>query len=353
MADRYWVGGSGTWDSSTTTNWSSTSGGSGGASAPTSSDNVYFDQNGPYNVGMSSTSRAYCKNLTVTGTNVSFVNTVTSFRSIDVYGDFTLHSSTYFGIGYASLRFYGTDNTDITITTNGVAIDAIAVYFSRNFSTSYSYSLNGSFTATNSNVYFYKNFNLNGYTLTANLINSSSALGNPIIDFGTNGSIICTTGDWTLYSNYTINGTGTINMSSSYGQSFTGGGINYPVTIAFNSSSGYGLTITDSGNTFENIKNNSKTGTLTLPSGTTTFNNFNIKGAIGYSKFNITGNASSGSTISKSSGTVFGKYLNVANTTATGGATWYAGGSTLTNSTGWVSAFAPIEGTAISLFFNT
>lgn len=43
MADRYWVGGSGTWNSTNTANWSSTSGGSGGASVPTAGDNVYFD----------------------------------------------------------------------------------------------------------------------------------------------------------------------------------------------------------------------------------------------------------------------------------------------------------------------
>ena len=43
MANRYWVGGSGTWDATNTTNWSATSGGAGGASAPTSADNVYFD----------------------------------------------------------------------------------------------------------------------------------------------------------------------------------------------------------------------------------------------------------------------------------------------------------------------
>lgn len=42
MADRYWVGGSGTWDNATT-NWSATSGGAGGASAPTYADNVIFD----------------------------------------------------------------------------------------------------------------------------------------------------------------------------------------------------------------------------------------------------------------------------------------------------------------------
>ena len=45
MANRYWVGGSGTWDSSTTTHWSASSGGAGGASVPTSADIVLLDAN--------------------------------------------------------------------------------------------------------------------------------------------------------------------------------------------------------------------------------------------------------------------------------------------------------------------
>jgi hypothetical protein len=43
MADRYWVGGTGTWDGSNTANWSTSSGGSGGASVPTSADAVIFN----------------------------------------------------------------------------------------------------------------------------------------------------------------------------------------------------------------------------------------------------------------------------------------------------------------------
>lgn len=43
MANRYWVGGTGSWDD--TAHWSATSGGSSGASAPSSSDSVYFDAN--------------------------------------------------------------------------------------------------------------------------------------------------------------------------------------------------------------------------------------------------------------------------------------------------------------------
>lgn len=45
MANRYWVGGTGTWNTTSTTNWSATSGGAAGASAPTSTDLAIFDAN--------------------------------------------------------------------------------------------------------------------------------------------------------------------------------------------------------------------------------------------------------------------------------------------------------------------
>ena len=43
MANRYWVGGSGTWDATNTANWSATSGGAGGASVPSLTDVVFFN----------------------------------------------------------------------------------------------------------------------------------------------------------------------------------------------------------------------------------------------------------------------------------------------------------------------
>ena len=45
MANRYWVGGAGTWVHSSTMRWSETSGGSPGASAPVSGDVAIFDTN--------------------------------------------------------------------------------------------------------------------------------------------------------------------------------------------------------------------------------------------------------------------------------------------------------------------
>ena len=44
MADKYWVG-TGTWNTTNTANWRTTSGGATTTSVPTAADNVYFDAN--------------------------------------------------------------------------------------------------------------------------------------------------------------------------------------------------------------------------------------------------------------------------------------------------------------------
>ena len=45
MANRFWVGGTATWDGTAGTKWATTSGGAGGAAVPTSADDVFFDGN--------------------------------------------------------------------------------------------------------------------------------------------------------------------------------------------------------------------------------------------------------------------------------------------------------------------
>jgi hypothetical protein len=81
MADRYWVGGTGTWNTTSTTNWSATSGGPNGASVPTSADNVFFDTAsaaGNYTVSTSIGLTLSCLNLTIakaTAGNVTFIDT--------------------------------------------------------------------------------------------------------------------------------------------------------------------------------------------------------------------------------------------------------------------------------------
>jgi fibronectin-binding autotransporter adhesin len=65
MADRYWVGGTGSWNS--TAKWSTTSGGASGASVPTASDNAIFDANsGTAHYTVTVTDNATCADLTFT-----------------------------------------------------------------------------------------------------------------------------------------------------------------------------------------------------------------------------------------------------------------------------------------------
>lgn len=73
MANRYWVGGSGTWNTSNTANWSATSGGAGGASAPVLADSVFFNgSSGGGTVTISGT--VDCWDITDTGFTGNFAH---------------------------------------------------------------------------------------------------------------------------------------------------------------------------------------------------------------------------------------------------------------------------------------
>lgn len=66
MANRYWVGGTGTWDTTSTANWSSASGGAPGASAPNAADVAFFDANSGTGVATLG-EPVTCLRLTMTG----------------------------------------------------------------------------------------------------------------------------------------------------------------------------------------------------------------------------------------------------------------------------------------------
>jgi hypothetical protein len=86
---RFWVGGSGTWDASDTTHWSATSGGAGGASAPTSAVDAVFDAAGGGGTVTvdSGAGLVNCKSLTVSAV---YTIEAAGFDSIQIYGDYTV-----------------------------------------------------------------------------------------------------------------------------------------------------------------------------------------------------------------------------------------------------------------------
>jgi hypothetical protein len=113
MANRYWVGGTGTWNTTSTTNWSATPGGASGASVPTAADSVFFDQAGTYTVTM--TGARSCQDITVSAGTVTFTSTGT----LTISGSMSLVAATVWN-ATGSLTFSATGAA--TITTNGVTL---------------------------------------------------------------------------------------------------------------------------------------------------------------------------------------------------------------------------------------
>jgi hypothetical protein len=123
MANRYWVGGAGTWNTTSTTNWSDTSGGAGGFSVPTVADSVFFDQAGTYTVTM--TGALACLDITVSAGTVTFA-TGTS-PTLNVRGSMSLRAGTVWA-AVITITFSAT-TTGQTITTNGVTLTNGVIVF--------------------------------------------------------------------------------------------------------------------------------------------------------------------------------------------------------------------------------
>jgi len=116
MADRYWVGGAGTWNTTSTTNWSASSGGASGASAPTAADDIFFDQAGTYTVTVTA---GLCRNITVSAGTVTFSGVTTGPT---ISGSMSLAAATVWNIGATRTTTFNATTTGQTITTNGVTL---------------------------------------------------------------------------------------------------------------------------------------------------------------------------------------------------------------------------------------
>lgn len=124
MADRYWVGGTGDW--SDTSHWSTSSGGAGGASVPTGSDNVFFDANSDsgttFSVSIVSTNR-FCRDFTASGLNYEMTFTQSLQRTVNIFGNLSLPATNFVWQG-PTLLF---NSSSQTITTNGVVLNDVII----------------------------------------------------------------------------------------------------------------------------------------------------------------------------------------------------------------------------------
>lgn len=279
MAIRYWVGGSGTWDASSTANWSTSSGGASGASVPVSFDTVYINANSG-------------SSFTITlGANVSIdsltISITASSATLNLNGYNLTTSDTCTFSGYAIVNV-GSG----TLTVNSLSQTG----------TNSNVSLNtGSITCSGTYTFTTGTLNFNSGSITC--LTWVSQTGTRTIDWNTNGTIYVT---GTYLSHISTNLT-TTNAPGNFVH--TGTSLTASINNTFTESTAPNLSMTGSNisNTVVIVKNLVLNGTgpvnfsakvygdLTLPSGfTSTSGGFTMLATSG-TKTITTNNAASSS----------------------------------------------------------
>jgi len=260
MADRYWVGGTGTWDATSTANWSASSGGGTGASVPTAADNVFFDVNsnvgtGAFTVTMANDPRV-CNDFTASGLDGVMTLDGTSI-GLTISGSL-LFPATNLTITYSGTTTFNATTAGKTITANGKTFTS-AVTFN---------GIGGVWT-------FGSAFNCSNFVTHTNGTIDTSSVGNYAFTWGqlssANSNVrtlnlnasTCNTGSFTpgiqcTPTNWAFNaGTSTINFNgTSTGIDASGGGLTFYNVAWPLANSGAPIT---GANTFNNFTVASKT----------------------------------------------------------------------------------------------
>jgi hypothetical protein len=281
MADRYWILGTGTWDSTSTTNWSTSSGGAGGASVPTASDNVFFDANSnvlatAFTVTMANTPRV-CNDFTAAGLDGVMTLAGTSI-GLTVSGSLTFQA-TNFTCTYTGATTFNATTTGKTVTTNGVAFGGNCDFDGAGGA----WTLGSALTTSNSTSLVRGTLNLSSYTLSTGTFQSNYS-NTRTIAFGT-GNITCTgTGIFTFYilitTNLTTTGTQVVNITSVGSTSITvrNGALSEANSISYNFTGGtYALTfLATASHTARNVDFTGYAGTWNATSTGVVYGNFKL-----------------------------------------------------------------------------
>jgi hypothetical protein len=346
----YWVGGTGSWNTSNKANWSNVSGGTGGYALPAQSTNVFFDSNsGTGTITTSASSSA--NSLDATGSSFTFNATS---NAPTIYGNFTLSATTVWSPGTTTT--FAATSTGKTITTNGVSLNGTGAIFNGvggGWTLQDNFNPTGGFTLTNGT------FNANNFNVTTSDV-ASSGSSVRTLTMGSGTWTLTGTGTiWTTLTstNLTLNAnTSTIILSntSATAKTFSGGGKTF-YNLVIGAGAGVAIYTIAGSNTFNTISSNKTSAyTITLTAGTTTtVTDWTATGTSGNLLTLNSSTVGTRATLSKASGTVSVDYLSIRDSQATGGASWYAGANSVdvNNNLGWIfaSPFSPI-GTFFQLF---
>jgi hypothetical protein len=276
--------------------------------------------------------------------NLTFANAIytVSFSQITIFGSFTVAGTSPTFTSTSNVITFGATSGSHSITTNGEVLD-----FPININApGATYSLGSALTlgSTRTLTLTQGTFNTSNFNVTSLSLSSSGSSARTLTLGSSTWTILgsgATAWDVTTSTNMTLNrGTSRISMSSASSKTFNGGGLTYGILEQAGAGA---LTITGTSNRFADIQRSfAGANTITLPGGVTTFfDDFTLTGlsAVARTTFNSSGTM----TISKSSGTVSVDFLSIANSTATGGAAWYAGNNSvnLGGNTGWIFTAPP------------
>lgn len=172
MANRYWVGGTATWDGTAGSKWATTSGGAGGAAVPTSADDVFFDANSGTGTITTSGSRD-CRSFTCTGFTGTWAGTATPVLSIgDASGGaFVLGSGMTVAFAGTVTLFSSSTNGGAgwTFNTNGKTLPG-ALYINGSGG---KWVLGGAMTVMGNITHDRGTFDTAGFAVNANLYNAN------------------------------------------------------------------------------------------------------------------------------------------------------------------------------------
>lgn len=210
MADRYWVGGTGTWDATAGTKWATTSGGTGGASVPGAADVAIFDANS--NVAGSGASYTVTRTATAAISGLRLANPSAGTLTFAGTGALPISGNDGLVVGatvnYTATGLITYSGTTTTFTTNSNSI-AAAITVTGSVTLSGNTATSGVLTFTLGTI------SLGSNTLSCNTYVSTGA-GTRTFDFGTGTFNVTSTATTTIFNaagnNLTLSGNKTVNI---------------------------------------------------------------------------------------------------------------------------------------------
>jgi len=304
---------------------------------------------GTYPLTFLQTASYAAKNVDFTG----YAGTWGATSTVTIYGNLTLSTGMTLTTSASVMTFGATSGTQ-AITSNTKTMD-----FPINFNgVGGIWQLQDALLMGSTRIlnHFNGTIDLNGKTLTVGTAYITGT-GTKNLTFN-GGTLVCPTAATTAFNNsvptgFTTTagtGTGKISMTAATAKTFVGGGSTYNCTL---SNDGAGALTISGANTFTNIANSvSPTSFLFTAATTTTVTNWSVNGTVG-NLVTIGSVTAASHTLSKASGTVRSNYLSISRSTATGGASWYAGANSTNggNNSGWIFSNAPsINGNFFFMF---